>query len=222
LSIRYLNAVWDLEIPPSQKMVALVLADHADEHGRSFPSVARMMRMSSMSDRTCQRSIQWLEDNGYLVREMRSGKSTVYRLTPDRVSPLPPTQCHPRQSDTPDTVSPHPRHSVTPTPDTVSPITINRTIKEPSKAKSNGAPAANFQVPDWIPAEPWSAWLDVRKKLKAPNTDRALQLAAKELDRLKAEGHDPAAVLDQSTARGYRGLFPVGNAAPAKAKVAFI
>lgn len=116
-------------------MVALVLADHADEHGRSFPSVARMMRMSSMSDRTCQRSIQWLEDNGYLVREMRSGKSTVYRLTPDRVSPLPPTQCHPRQIDTPDTVSPYPRHSVTPTPDTVSPITINRTIKEPSFAQ---------------------------------------------------------------------------------------
>ena len=222
MSIRYLNAVWELDIPTTQKMVALVLADHADESGRCFPSVARMMKMSSLAERSVQNAIVWLEENGHLVREMRCGKSTVYRLTP--AADAPPKEMHPRTRCTPTPAgdAPHPRTTCTPTPAPRAPITINRTIKEPSKAKSNGAPAASFQVPDWIPAEPWSAWLDVRKKLKAPNTDRALQLAAKELDRLKSEGHDPTAVLDQSTARGYRGLFPVGNAAPAKAKVAFI
>ena len=65
------------------------------------------------------------------------------------------------------------------------------------------------ELPEWVPGDAWKAWLEVRPKVKAPNTPRALTLAIRELEKLRADGHDPRAVLEQSTVRGYRGLFPV-------------
>jgi hypothetical protein len=68
-------------------------------------------------------------------------------------------------------------------------------------------------LPDWLPHEAWEAWLEVRQKARAPNTGRALRLALNELSRLRDNGQDPQAVLDQSTTRGWRALFPVKGAA---------
>lgn len=66
-----------------------------------------------------------------------------------------------------------------------------------------------FALPSWLPMEAWDAWLEVRKKTRAPNTTRALRLAIAELSRLKAAGQDVRAVLEQSTLRGWRGVFEV-------------
>jgi hypothetical protein len=74
--------------------------------------------------------------------------------------------------------------------------------------KSNGRAVA---LPDWLPKEPWDGWLEVRKKNRAPNTPRALRLAITELARLKAAGEDVTAVLEQSTLRGWRGVFAVNR-----------
>ncbi len=68
-------------------------------------------------------------------------------------------------------------------------------------------PAA-FALPDWVPLEPWSAWLEVRTKVRAPNTPRALAIAIKSLEELRDAGYDPKSVLDLATVRGWRGLFP--------------
>ena len=83
------------------------------------------------------------------------------------------------------------------------------TPKPKDKSKSNGRAIA---LPGWLPAEPWEAWLEVRKKLRAPNTDRALRLAIADLEKLRSAGQDPAAVLDQATKRGWRGIFPLAAA----------
>jgi hypothetical protein len=74
--------------------------------------------------------------------------------------------------------------------------------------KKQGKVAA---LPDWLPEEPWKAWLEVRSKNKAPNTPRALTLALGVLEKLRADGQDPVAVLEQSTLRGWRGLFPIAG-----------
>jgi len=68
-----------------------------------------------------------------------------------------------------------------------------------------------FVLPDWVPREPWEAWLEVRKKKRAANTVHALDLAVGELERLRDAGENPAAVLDQSTLKSYTGLFPVSQ-----------
>lgn len=72
-------------------------------------------------------------------------------------------------------------------------------------ARKNGALA----LPTWLPGEPWKAWLEVRQRIKAPNTYRALKLALGDLDRLRADGQDVGAVIDQSVKRGWRAFFPL-------------
>jgi len=64
-------------------------------------------------------------------------------------------------------------------------------------------------VPDWIPMDAWTGYQDMRKKIRKPMTDRAISLAIQTLDKLRADGNDPGAVLDQSTLNSWQGLFAV-------------
>lgn len=66
-------------------------------------------------------------------------------------------------------------------------------------------------IPSWIPKEAWDGFIEMRKKIKTIMTDRAVKLAISELKKLKEEGEDIEKVLDQSTMKNYKGLFPVKN-----------
>jgi len=87
--------------------------------------------------------------------------------------------------------------------------------KSKSKAKAPPAPKrasaplpVNGQnLPDWLPAEPWEAWVDMRKRIRKPLTPRAEKLAVTHLAKLRDLGHDPAVVLDQSTMGNWTGLY---------------
>jgi hypothetical protein len=76
-----------------------------------------------------------------------------------------------------------------------------------------------FALPEWVPQEPWKAWLEVRSRNRAPNTARALQLAVNELDRLRKIGQDPAALLDRATANGWRAIWPLKEQAATTVKL---
>lgn len=84
-------------------------------------------------------------------------------------------------------------------PNNQKPLTKNQEPKDKEVA----------MLPPWLPKAEWKAWLEVRKQKKAPNTPRALNLAATELERLKSMGQDPAKVLDQSTLKGWKSLHAV-------------
>ena len=49
----------------------------------------------------------------------------------------------------------------------------------------------------------------MRKSIKKPITDSAVPLAVSKLDKLRAAGSDPRAVLEQSTLNSWQGLFEV-------------
>jgi len=111
--------------PTGHKLLLIALADHLarSDDEQVYPSVDTLARLASMSSRTVQRSIRQMAGDCIEVHSV-AGRSTRYRIlwasleTPDTV--LPPTQCHPRQDVTPDTVSPAPV-MVSGAPDTVSP-----------------------------------------------------------------------------------------------------
>jgi uncharacterized protein YdaU (DUF1376 family) len=86
------------------------------------------------------------------------------------------------------------------------PITNNQ---EPKKEKTKAQPQAAFVCPDWVPSEAWDGWVAMRKAKRTPNSLHALELAVKTLDGLRQSGFDPKDVLDQSTVRGWTGLFEV-------------
>ena len=51
----------------------------------------------------------------------------------------------------------------------------------------------------------------MRKENKKPMSDRAKQLLCTELDKLKADGQDLVACINQSIMRNYQGVFPINN-----------
>lgn len=77
-------------------------------------------------------------------------------------------------------------------------------LLQPKPAKQ----PVKLAIPDWVPREQWLAFVDMRKKIKAPLTDHAAKLAIGELDKLRAQGHAPGAVLDNCILKNYRGIFP--------------
>lgn len=67
-----------------------------------------------------------------------------------------------------------------------------------------------MSLPNWIPADAWAGYVEMRVSIKKPlKTERAINLAINTLERLQADGNDPGAVLDQSTMNGWQGLFAV-------------
>jgi hypothetical protein len=63
-------------------------------------------------------------------------------------------------------------------------------------------------LPAWIPQETWDAFVEMRKKtLKKPPTDFALNLILRELFKLRDQGHDPLACLEQSIINGWCDVY---------------
>ena len=64
-------------------------------------------------------------------------------------------------------------------------------------------------LPDWIPEDAWNSYVEMRKKVRKPMTGKAVDLAVAELEKLREQGSDPRAVLDQSVLNSWQGLFPL-------------
>lgn len=71
-------------------------------------------------------------------------------------------------------------------------------------------------LPDWIPADAWAGYIEMRKKQRKPMTERAVSLAVGMLAKLAEQGYDVGAVLDQSTLNNWQGLFPLREAQNAR------
>ena len=77
-----MTRVWDLDLPDSDKIVLLALADCANDEGHCWPSVASLVRKCSKSERTIQGSIKRLVDEGLLTRREVLGKGCNYTVLP--------------------------------------------------------------------------------------------------------------------------------------------
>jgi len=138
MSIKLMCAAFDADIPATQKLVLLALCDNANDQGHCFPSILTLERKCSLSDRAVQTAIGWLEKHGYLTRQFRTGRATLYVITPEAGSP--PNDVHPRTIFTP------PPNDVHPTPERGSPLTIT----EPSenRQKNRGTRFDLTSLPD--------------------------------------------------------------------------
>ena len=65
-----------------------------------------------------------------------------------------------------------------------------------------------MNIPTWLDGESWAGWCEMRFRMKrVPFTERAQRIAIKQLEAWHAEGYDCAYILDESTLKGWRGLF---------------
>lgn len=139
MSIRIMSAAWLADLPATEKLVLLALADNANDEGHCWPAVSTIMRKCGHGERTVRRSIKALIDKGHLKQNHRSGTSAVYTVnpcqsgTPATVAPLPDRQ------DTPATVAPKPSR------------TVNQKKDKPSsEARASQTPARRLSD-DWEP-----------------------------------------------------------------------
>src|SRR3990167_6636563 len=87
-----MTMVWQSDLPSERKFILLKLADHADDEGRRvFPSVASIAWHIGASERTIQRHMKALRDEGILeiVAPALYHWPTEYRIRGDKLSPLP-------------------------------------------------------------------------------------------------------------------------------------
>lgn len=89
----------------------------------------------------------------------------------------------------------------------VTQIQLQKALPEKRREELNTSTAS--PLPDWIPEDAWNSYVEMRKKVRKPMTGKAVDLAVAELEKLREQGSDPRAVLDQSVLNSWQGLFPL-------------
>ena len=84
MSVSVMSAVWAIDLPASQKIVLLALADAANDDGHCWPGMASLSRKCSKSERTVQAMLVELETAGHLTRIQNPGKGCNYYVHPRR------------------------------------------------------------------------------------------------------------------------------------------
>lgn len=80
MSIRLMSEVWLTKLPLTEKMVLLVIADHASDDGtEAWPSQITIGKKASVSVRTVQRSVNSLVAKGYIWLQKGAGGSATCR-----------------------------------------------------------------------------------------------------------------------------------------------
>lgn len=221
MSVEAINWAFQQPIRPSTaKFVLVALANCAD--GQEFiawPSARYLSDVTGQDIKTVLAGLKRLRDDGHISdtgeRRGFNKQVVVYRLnTPENGAVI-----DTRKRNTPKSGTLPKTETVTP----VSPVADTRfshgrhpkmgdgnnkeTVIEPSGNKNKPAALA---LPDWLPAEAWADWVEHRKAVKAPMTEKAAQLCLRKLDKLRADGNDPVAVIEQSVITGrWTDLYPL-------------
>lgn len=78
---------------------------------------------------------------------------------------------------------------------------VKKTEKAPQRS------VALVELPDFVSPDSWFGFLEMRKKIKKPATERACAMLIKKLTMYHNAGHDVDAILDQSTVKGWQDLY---------------
>jgi hypothetical protein len=79
-------------------------------------------------------------------------------------------------------------------------IKSNKIILDNNKSNNN--------IPDFIDKELWYDFLEMRKKKRVPNTDRALKILLTRLIEFHTNKKDPNKSIEESIVHGWTGVFP--------------
>jgi len=79
-------------------------------------------------------------------------------------------------------------------------------VEDKGKDKG-GAKVSAFVLASWIDSEVWSAYEEMRIKIKKPMTDRARKNIIAKLEDFKSKGHDPTVVLDNAITGSWQSVY---------------
>ena len=201
---------WLQDLRPSHKLVLLSLADRAGEMHECYPAFSRLEKDTGLHKETIIEAINQLQKIGIITISRTDGKVNKYKLIgvegrndadqygkPDRKSSpvfrttldLAPTSMEKRTTPVRKTGLPPVRKTGIPILEST-----NESTKEPTKVVAGLDPVA------------WDRWekyrIDIKKPIKKPSI-----LAAQKM--LSKYGDEQSAVVEQSIAQGWQGLFDI-------------
>ncbi len=191
MSVKVMTLVWSLDLPDSQKIVLLALADSANDEGHCWPSMASLAKKCSKGERTVQGVIRELVEAGHLTRREVMGKGCNYTVHPRR--DCAPAETAPPQPlrATPAETAPHPRSRCA------------QTVKEPSKNRKSNARERACEKPDDVSDRVWSSFTAHRKARRAQITDLVLETIR---DQANRAGWPMDAALTEMVTRNWQGF----------------
>jgi len=211
---------WKQNVKPSQKLVLLSLADRANEENCCFPSVARLENDTCLNRKTIMESIKKLEIMGLISIEKSTGKGNKYQLigVENRHEiinkPVPKTTPVPKTVLVPETgQQPVPKTGQGSTKNGTGTSPKNGTLIYQSNLSSN-LPTESRKyksidlenLPDQINAESAKGFIDHRKLIKKPLTQRAFDMAMKEALKAGEVGLTANEIIDRTVMKGWRGI----------------
>jgi DNA-binding MarR family transcriptional regulator len=74
-------------LAPNERLVAIALADFADDHGRAWPSLKTIAEKTGYSRRQTQRIVHQLQEKGYveIIIEANWNRTPLYQLHPENL-----------------------------------------------------------------------------------------------------------------------------------------
>jgi len=213
MSARITHLVWE-NFPHggNTKLVALCLADWANDTGEIIGiSNQAVAKKTGLGLRTVQRSIHeitqlgWLEGAGTHIGGR--GIRATYRMKQPAIKGANLTPFielrKPRQSDT--------------LLDDEIPEKTSKLPKKP-RSKNHAKLAPKYIYINYLQGEgagmdlledTWMQFVDYRKDIKKPLTERAALLALRKLKEYESQGQEPWRIINQSILNHWVGLFPV-------------
>jgi hypothetical protein len=210
LSVKIMSAVWECEgLDATERLVMLSLADHADDMGRCYPSIARLCQRTSMSDRGVQKVLGRLVERGFISVKPGAGQSgaNLYTLsTPEPGSPrttfTPPNDVHPKPRTT---FTPPPN----PVPNTPEPGSPKPSENRQREEKKEGARQVALCLEQWASPASVASFIAYRKghKSKGLTLTGAKRLAGNLKAILDANG-DTDDALAMAEEKGWASVEP--------------
>jgi hypothetical protein len=224
MSVRVMAAVFESDMPPTERLVMLALADHADDAGDCYPSVARIMSRTGLSERAVRGAFRKLSDAGALEITVGAGPAGCnrFRLKPSQYQSPPCTSCTPAPDAPLHVVHPPPApdaplHVVHPPPAPRAPEpSMNHQLETNVSNTRAKADQIRDRLARVLSPDVAEDFIAHRKAMRKPLTVRAAELIAKQL----ADSFEPDAAVNKSICNGWAGVFPEKSKGPGHERTA--
>ena len=80
-------------------------------------------------------------------------------------------------------------------------------VMDTKESKDNIQKTIKVQAPDWLDLILFNDFLEHRKKLRKPMTERAKEIFVRKVDNLRSKGFDPTELIETAIERGWQTVF---------------
>jgi hypothetical protein len=218
LSLDALRWALSCDVDSSAERLVLVAYANDSRNGSAvaFPSRDRLQQVTRLDPKTIAAALRKLERAGLIEptgdHRGRTGRIPVYRLMIEKEAKNGGIESRKNGGITATETAPFflGNDTVFPGINATENGVQNQEVK-PEPGKEPGK--ARRELPDWVPVDAWKNFEQMRAKIGHPLNAESKRRALHTLEHLRAGGHGPSAVLEQSTERFWRGLFPVRRGA---------